>query len=219
MLVLAPTAGAAAPQPGTADGVNAVTSHGKLVLVFTKSAKRTWKRVAGRQVAIDCVQTPSTTPGEGVKAGRSDAFKAPKTGMKLKTGIRAGAYDLCFVSVLRKSGDVSTLVDMPLTQKGAVFEDERLFASDLLGIVDAADSLAKSGQFPSGPALAAKYGGAVVVLGAPTDTPAAGKYGFYSDASQHITAVTLSSAGRRLFVDVSGDTVSTNVLPQINSLG
>ena len=139
--------------------------------------------------------------------------------MKLSTGFSAGKYDLCFISVVRKNGDEETLVDLPLTQQGAVFEDERLFASDLLGIVGAADSLAKSGQFPPAPDVAAKFNGAVVVLAAPTDTPPAGKYGFYSDAGQHITAVTLSSAGRRLFFDVSGDTVSTNVQAQINSLG
>jgi hypothetical protein len=55
-----------------------------------------------------------------------------------------------------------------------------------------------------------------VALAAPTDTPAAGQYGFYSDGDRHIATVTLSIAGRRLFIDLADETVSTNVLPQIN---
>jgi hypothetical protein len=212
-LLAATGAGAAGPTPGQGDGVKAVTSHGKIVFVFTSGANRLWKRVAGKEVALECLQTPSTTPGAGVKEGAAEDFKAPKKGKRLASGFKAGRYDLCTISVARRG--VQALI--PLTQKGAVFEDEALFAGDLLGIVNVADSLATGGHFPSAPQVAAKVpGGAIVVLAAPTDTPPAGKYGFYSDANQHIAAVVLSSAGRRLFFEVSGDTVSTNVLAQVN---
>lgn len=204
---------------GSTDGVKAVSSHGKVVFVFTRSAKKLWKRVAGRSVALACQEVPVTTPGGGPTHGTATVFKAPKTGMKLATGFRAGAYDLCFISVERKNGDQVELVDVALTQQGATFEDERLFASDLLSIVDVADSLATGGHFPAAAPVVQKLNGAGVELAAPTDTPPAGKYGFYSDGNQHIAAVVLSSAGRRLFFEISGDTVSTNVLAQINSLG
>jgi hypothetical protein len=171
--------------------------------------------VAGREVTLDCVQTPSTTPGEGVKQAAAEGFKAPKSGMRLKSGFKAGKYDLCTIAVARRG----PLALIPLTQKGAVFEDEALFAGDLLGIVDVADSLAAGGHFPSAAQVTAKSpSGAIVALAASTDTPPAGKYGFYSDANQHIAVVVLSSAGRRLFFEISGDTVSTNVLAQINFL-
>jgi hypothetical protein len=218
VLALIPVAGASAqaPQPGSSDGVKAVTRHGKVTFVFT--SKKLWKRIAGRQVAVECDETPTTTPGEAALQGTAKVFKAPKSGMKLGPGIHAGKYDLCFISVARKNGDSVTLVDIPLTQQGAVFEDERLFARDLLGIVGIADSLAQGGRFPPAASVVAKAGGSVVALAAATDTPPAGKYGFYSDGNQHIAAVVLSSAGRRLFFEISGDTVSTNVLAQINSL-
>jgi hypothetical protein len=105
---------------------------------------------------------------------------------------------------------------IPLTQKGAVFEDEALFAGDLVSIAGLADSLSSAGHFPTADQVVAKAGGSVVALAAPTDTPPAGKYGVYSDANLHLATVVLSSAGRRLFFEVSGDTVSTNVLAQIN---
>jgi hypothetical protein len=229
VVLLVPAAGAAAqapplhaaqaPQVGSTDGVKAVTSHGKVVFVFTSSAKKLWKRVAGRAVAIDCEQTPIDTPGSGPTHAQVQALKAPKKGMKLATGVRAGRYDLCVISVERKNGDQVELVDVALTQQGATFEDERLFASDLLSIVNVADSMATAGHFPPAAQVVPKFNGAAVELAAPTDTPPAGKYGFYSDGNQHVAAVVLSSAGRRLFFEISGDTVSTNVLAQINSLG
>jgi hypothetical protein len=169
--------------------------------------------VAGKQVVLECLQTPSGTPGEPVRQAGAEDIKAPKKGKRLGSGFKAGKYDLCTIALERRG--VQALI--PLTQKGAVFEDEALFAGDLLSIVDVADSLSTGGHFPSAPQVAAKVGnGAVVALAAPTDTPPAGKYGFYSDANQHIAVVVLSSAGRRLFFEVSGDTISTNVLAQVN---
>jgi hypothetical protein len=209
LLVLTGTEAQAAPTPGSGDGVKAVASHGKIVFVFTK---KPWKRVAGREVTLECVQTPLGTPGEGVKAGAAEDFKAPKSGLRLKSGFKTGRYDLCSISEARRG----TVALIPLTQKGAVFEDEALFAGDLLGIAGLADSLSTGGHFPPADQVVAKGGGSVVALAAPTDTPPAGKYGIYSDGNQHIAAVVLSSAGRRLFFEVAGDTVSTNVLAQIN---
>jgi hypothetical protein len=58
----------------------------------------------------------------------------------------------------------------------------------------------------------------VVGLATPDGTVAPGRYGIYSDGAQHIEAVAVTPAGRRLFLDLNGDTVSSNVLAQINSL-
>lgn len=39
-----------------------------------------------------------------------------------------------------------------------------------------------------------------------------GKFGFYSDGAQHIEVVGVSTGGKRLFEDMNGDTITTNVL-------
>jgi hypothetical protein len=210
-LLTASAAAAAAPTPGEADGVRAVTSHGKVVFVFSRSAKKLWKRVAGREVSIDCQQTPQIAPGSPPIVSSGDTFKAPKTGMKLKSGVRAGKFDVCAILVSDR-----TLVVIALTQQGATFVDEAQFANDMLSVVDLADSLAAGGRWPSADQVVAKAGGSVVALAAPSDAPPAGKYGFYSDANQHIAVAVLSSAGRRLFFEISGDTVSSNVFRQIS---
>ena len=49
-------------------------------------------------------------------------------------------------------------------------------------------------------------------LASPADTPPPGTVGYYSDGAEHAAAVTLSAAGRRLFIEVDADDVlRTNV--------
>ena len=61
------------------------------------------------------------------------------------------------------------------------------------------------------PALTRPLGLSVVALSAPSDTPAAGSIGYYSDGAQHAAAVLLS-ASRRLFLEYDADEViRTNV--------
>src|SRR4051812_30580662 len=91
-LVAAPATEAAIPPVGSAGGVTAVNSHGKLVFVFTSKA---WKRTSGRQVSLDCLQTPPVGPGSPPAEVSGETIKAPKTGRKLKTRLRAGRYDVC----------------------------------------------------------------------------------------------------------------------------
>jgi hypothetical protein len=56
----------------------------------------------------------------------------------------------------------------------------------------------------------------VVALASPSDTPAAGSIGFYSDGAQHVATVVLSATGRRLFLEYDVDDVlRTNVVGYI----
>jgi hypothetical protein len=84
------------------------------------------------------------------------------------------------------------------------------------------DGISPNGQptdhYPPTAQIVADLKGAVVGLATPDDTVAPGRYGIYSDGAQHIEAVAVTAAGRRLFLDLNGDTVSSNVLGQINSL-
>jgi hypothetical protein len=55
----------------------------------------------------------------------------------------------------------------------------------------------------------------VVALAAPSDTPPAGVVGYYSDGAQHAAAVGLSTQGRRLFLEVNGDVLHTNIVEHL----
>jgi hypothetical protein len=106
------------------------------------------------------------------------------------------------------------IVTVPLTQRGAVWLDEQARTVTLLGLLELAGILAQDrGQstYPSSAELIARTRGAVLALSSPAATPPAGRYGYYSDARLHVAAVTLSAAGRRLFVEYDGDRLSTNV--------
>jgi len=52
----------------------------------------------------------------------------------------------------------------------------------------------------------------------PADPVPPGKYAFYSDGAEHVEAVAVTPAGKRLFEDVNGDTVSTNLGKYLSSL-
>jgi hypothetical protein len=57
LLAVPATAGAQAPLPvGEADGVRIVRERGAIVVVFTSSAKKLWRRVAGRRVSVYCTE-------------------------------------------------------------------------------------------------------------------------------------------------------------------
>jgi hypothetical protein len=53
--------------------------------------------------------------------------------------------------------------------------------------------------------------GAVVALATPSDTPAGKAVGYFSDCAQHAATVVVSASGRRLFVELEGDVLHTNV--------
>jgi hypothetical protein len=53
----------------------------------------------------------------------------------------------------------------------------------------------------------------VVALATPSDTPAAGSIGYYSDGAQHVATVVVSASGRRLFLEADVDhVIRTNVI-------
>jgi hypothetical protein len=53
--------------------------------------------------------------------------------------------------------------------------------------------------------------GAVVALATPSDTPAGKAVGYFRDGAQHAATVVVSASGRRLFVELEGDVLHTNV--------
>jgi hypothetical protein len=55
----------------------------------------------------------------------------------------------------------------------------------------------------------------VDIYGVGNNLSKAGAYGVYSDSNRHIEIVAQSSAGRRLFLDINGDVISSNVFPAL----
>ena len=84
-------------------------------------------------------------------------------------------------------------------------------------LVEGASIESTAGRYPTTTEFLANHPG-VLALANPADPVPPGKYGFYSDGAQHVEAVGVTPAGKRLFEDVNGETVSTNVRGFVGSL-
>ncbi len=217
--VPAATAGAQAPLPvGEADGVRIVRERGAIVVVFTPSAKKLWRRVAGRRVRVYCTEFLEDGTAEG-----GLTYRAPKRGRRIRTGDLTRGLDYCDVSLETRSGR-RPIAAIPLTQRGAVYVDEREKTIQMMRILFFAALLAEERHLP-GAVTAEQLLGfwprltrSVVPLANPTDTPAPGSVGYWSDGAHHVAVVSLSASGRRLFIEGEGDVLHTNVADYIYSL-
>jgi hypothetical protein len=230
LLVVAPAAGAQTVQlpVGEAQGVRIVREHGAIVVVFTPRAARLWRRVAGKRVSVLC-EGPTSEPDEhgfvGTQGGGT-TFRAPKRGRRLRTGDLTRGMDICRVSVeprtVTRNGERrrygrQLIVEIPLTQEGAVRLDEKaraqaLFAVLVIAATDAArrhlDGYPTSSELVALlPVLRRPIKLSVVALASASDTPPAGSIGYYSDGAHHVAAVVLSASGRRLFLEFDADDV------------
>ena len=219
LLAVPSTTGAQAPLPvGEDDGVRIVRERGAIVVVFTPRAKKLWRRVAGRRVRVYCTEFLDGGTAEGGLTHR-----APKRGRRIRTGDLTRGIDYCDVSLETRSGR-RPIAAIPLTQRGAVYVDERERTIQMMRILLIAGLLAEKRHLPGAvtaeqlldrlPRLARS----VVPLAGPTETPAPGKVGYWSDGAQHVAAVSLSASGRRLFIEGEGDVLHTNVADYIYSL-
>jgi hypothetical protein len=208
-------AGAQTPLPvGQADGVRIVRERGAIVVAFTPHATKLWRRVAGRRVSVLCTEfLPDGSSGGGT------TMRAPKRGRKIRTGDLTRGMDYCSLSLepRRRGRSAELIVSVPLTQRGAVFLDEREKVGQLMGVLFAAGDLAEKHNLPGAATaeqLLARWPqlqGQVVPLGGPTETPPPKTVGYWSDGAHHLAAVTLSTLGRRLFIEHEGDVLHTNV--------
>ena len=201
--------------PGSAKGVHVVNIHGRLGFVFTRQADRLWKRIAGREVAVACEDVIPIAPGSGGDVATSVALRAPRRGRRLVTRQRTRLHDVCRISLIRRDGTEIEVLDIALNQRGATFLDEVQKADVMVDIYGVTNSLSKAGRYPAAAEVIATVTQKVVELTRPGDTPPPGTYGIYSDANRHIEIVAQSSAGRRLFLDLDGDVLSSNVFTAI----
>jgi hypothetical protein len=206
---------AGAPLPGRAKGVRVVNVHGRLGFVFTRQADGLWKRIAGREVSVECEDVIPITPGTSGDVATSVTLRAPTRGRRLVTRQRTRVHDVCRISLVRRGGAEIEVLDIALDQRGATLLDEVQKADVMVDIYGVANSLSKAGHYPPASEVVATVTQEVVELTDPGDTPARGAYGVYSDANQHVEIVAQSSAGRRLFLDFTGDVFSSNVFTAI----
>ena len=225
ILLLTPAAASAADLPLEVRGVKADRVSGKagVEIRFSPSAKKLYKRIAGRKVTVKCATVPESG---GPVLKRDDAgdglevlLVAPKGKRVLRLGRSARRYDTCRVQTRRikehQDGSSETRIVMnlwlPLTQKGAVFLDETEIAVSLGFVLEAAAGPASSDYLTAPEAIEEGNLEGVVLLADPAATPPAGKLGLYSDGAHHVAAVGVTRSGRRVFVDVNADVLSTNL--------
>jgi hypothetical protein len=229
----------AAPSAATAQGlarlqptadVRIVRERGAIVVVFAKRAERLWRRVAGRRVDVHCTRLFE----DGAFSG-NNPVRAPKRGRRIRTGDGSRGWDYCRLwlepRTVRRDGrrrpvQRRLIASMPLTQQGTEFLDNQYHAFLLMGLLTGSELTAEdrgrdgylspdelmqlANPMPGEPAL--------VLLPSPSDTPPAGAIGYYSDGAQHAAVVIVSAAGKRLFFEVNGDAVHTNVLRYLGSI-
>ena len=208
------TAAAQTPLPvKEADGVRLVRGQ----IVFTPSATKLWRRVAGRLVDLECTEFV-----KGGAHGGGIGIRVPKRGRSVwAEGLPKGA-DYCDVSIVRRRTDSEELlVSIPLTQRGAVYVDEReksgqlfsvLVLAGFIGVDRGVDGAATAEELFAGRPRLREI---LVPLEGPTGTPPADRVGYWSDGARHVAVVTLSASGRRLFIEYEGDVLHTNVAGHI----
>jgi hypothetical protein len=236
-----------APLPvGESHGVRIVRERGAIVIVFTDRAAKRYRRIAGKNIDVDCIdQQPGSGgppraypfigpdhPGDITEESSGGiSMRAPRRRQRLHTGDLTRGLDYCRIwlpaRTIRRGPEVTRIrrrliVSVPLTQTGAVFLDEESKARRLFSLLFVAGSVAERlniSGWPSYTQIVETLGPAAqrsfVSLAAPSDTPPAGRIGYYSDRREHVAVAILSKSGKRLFIESAGDVLSTNVTGHI----
>jgi hypothetical protein len=199
-----------------------VAQRGGVLVIFTPRAEKLRRRYAGKFLEISCtdfVEDGASVFGEGLRV--------PRHRHRVFAGDHPRGTDYCRLwrperTVKRRHRQVvfgrQLLVSVPLTQEGAVYLDEEGKTQGIFGVLllsSLSDDVEELGGYRTYDELIAKYpkaARAVVELGAPGDSPPAGKIGFFSDGAAHVLVAALSASGRRLFIEYEGDVLSTNVV-------
>jgi hypothetical protein len=213
--LVVPAAASAQPQlpVGESDGVRIVRERGAIVVVFTKSANRLLRQVAGRRVSVYC----SEFIEDGLNSGGA-TYRVPRRVWREPHAVRRKGR--------RGQTARKLMVSIPLTQRGAVYLDEEEKTYEMMRVLLAAGLLAER----RGTTEALTYDElltgllkgvpgprrlGLVPMAGPAETPPAGKVGYWSDGAQHVAVVTLSTRGRRLFIEHQADVLHTNVADYI----
>ena len=217
-LIGVPSAGAATPILGPADGVQATRTGATLEVTFTGDPAK-WRPLVGREVVATCRHTPDVTGLRLVdRSGETDggalvgqATVGADGVLRYTLGTKT-PFDACSLSGFEKDGDAVELAQAALTPNGAVWIDESRRAQALHELLDRATR-------PSGYRPLVALGAGIVALDGPDGTPAAEATGYWTDGKRASVAM-LSAAGRRLVIeDLGQGMLRTNVLEQSDPYG
>lgn len=238
-LALLPSGSAPAQAPLPAplrlevEGVRAsLDDERRIQVTFTRRAAKLYRSIRGRTGTLACRDVAPNvgnllTRGEAGLNESTTLVDLPRRRGTVRFGDDASSTrtDVCRLQVkrvrtTRRAREITILTDLslPLTQRGAVFLDERDKAIGLQVLLEVVGALAietPEGRYPSAETVRdAGPGGAVraiEVLPAPDATPAAGRVGLYTDGVARATAVAVTRSGRRVFIDVDREVLSSNL--------
>lgn len=184
--------------------------HGiRIAFSRVRTARAALAKMAGRRVRVTCTEfgTASLSGGNNVQATTYLTLPTRATTLFLNSLTRP--YEVCSFAVAHQG----RVLVIALNASGREFLANVATTHTLQRVLATSRLLATAngGDAPTVSELQARMR-YVVGLRQPSDTPRAGRVGFFSDGRDHIAAVKVSRAGRRLFYDLRGDVVSTNVL-------
>jgi hypothetical protein len=191
----------ARPAPGTAlpastDPEVSATRDGRAVsIAFTGSART---GLAGAPVSLSCSRQSN---GGAIDEGFGSTESGPPAGQPLREDVDP-AFHLCAVSFRGRT------VRLALDGTGRAQLEEATVAAGLDRVLHNAGSEA---GYPSGETLSARYRGDVVALPAATAASPDLRIGAWSDGKRRLVLTAVARTGRRLFIEVDGQVVRTNV--------
>ena len=203
---------ASAQVAGEDQGVTAVRGSHGTVMRFGKRAASAYRRIAGRKVVVACSTVERVPGGFTVDGGTSGVVRAPKRRGRLRTLV-GGRVDFCSVRLRGRGGGPSIAV-APVTADGRTYLDEQRTVG-YLDVPFVIDDPRGAAPMPIAE-MVAKGKGLVVALDGPDGTPPAEKVGYWTDGVRVVTAA-VTRQGRRLFLELAGDVVRTNVLPYLTA--
>jgi hypothetical protein len=219
---------AVAAAPATSNAATFPTGHAKGVRVSLTKRTVTFSfgrytsfdvryLVEGRRSELSCTWLQSMRlDGFRPWYGYNDRLRAPRHVHTLRLRRPFGQMP-SFCSIWQVRPVHRPLVDIPMTQDGATYLDER---KTMFALTDAAGNASMDAKdagvdtFPTNAQLVDEYShsnsGTAAALASPDATPPPGKLGVFSDGAHHFEAVKLTTPGRRLFYDLNDGVLTTN---------
>jgi hypothetical protein len=198
---------ASAQVAGEVQGVTAARGHDGAVLRFSKRAAPVYRKIAGRRVILGCGTVERDAGGYSVTAEGFTVVRAPRRRSTLHTH-DVSKVDYCFVRLRRPGKPLVAIA--PVTQAGRTYLDELATVGLLLLPFAVATEGDQNAPVTTDQAIADGHG-FVVALDGPDGVPPWGKVGYWTDGTRVVVAA-VTKRGRRLFFEVEGDVVRTNVL-------
>ena len=205
------------PIVDASDGVTVERHDGGYRARFARRAAPLYRKLARRTVRFECSRSGRGGPGGVIRSDMSETetVRAPAARATLATGITLTRADVCVLSVRHDDGFACEegwcpIAIVPLTEAGRVRVTELERATEislvLLGVV-----LQTKERWPAFARVAGELDADLVELPAPDAAPAQpGRIGYWTDGAS-LALATLGRDGRRLFVRIEGDAISTNL--------